>query len=309
MSARLFAHQIIEQFAAQRPLRAGSFIITLYGDAILPRHGEVWMGDIINLCKEVGINESLVRTAVSRLVASNRITGSKIGRKSYYKLTEESRKEFQHASEQIYSPPFPNSDIWTFVMNLSTQNREDLKRKMEKIGFGDPIHGLFLKPGNCHNELYYIFGDSLKDYAGLSFTAYLNEVETQLKDISKLTDGWHLDLIGAQYENFICRFEALHNALLEKNDLVGLEQLLIRQILVHEYRRIIFKDPRLPENLLPSGWTGVKAFTIFRDLYDMLANASEAYISEKFENDHDSLTANPELIAMRLHNLKKKKPT
>jgi len=46
-------------------LRAGSFIVTLYGDVVEPRGGRLWMGNIIETCASMGISETLVRTAVS----------------------------------------------------------------------------------------------------------------------------------------------------------------------------------------------------------------------------------------------------
>ncbi|WP_420549569.1 PaaX family transcriptional regulator C-terminal domain-containing protein [Curvivirga sp.] len=304
MNASTHTQSLISRFSEKRPIRAGSFIITLYGDAILPRNGEVWMGDIIAFCNEVGISESLVRTAVSRLVSSNRITGSKIGRKSYYKLSDRSRTEFHHAAGLIYSPPKLENDLWTCVLNLSTVNREDLKRKMERIGFGDPIHGLFMKPGDCQNELYYVFGDSLKDYAGVTFTANLDMIKDQLDDLSNLTKGWNLDDLTEQYQSFLDQFSAIHACLPFKDDLSDLEQLLLRQILVHEYRRIIFRDPRLPAYLLPNDWIGYKAYDLFADLYRALIQKSENYINHYFENAQDTLSPNEPVMNLRMNMLK-----
>ena len=40
---------LIKRFQQQRPLRTGSLIITLFGDAIVPRGGTVWLGSLIEL--------------------------------------------------------------------------------------------------------------------------------------------------------------------------------------------------------------------------------------------------------------------
>ncbi|MDX1737006.1 MAG: PaaX family transcriptional regulator C-terminal domain-containing protein [Alphaproteobacteria bacterium] len=300
MNAKDIAKRHINEFSQQRPLRAGSFIITLYGDAILPRNGEVWMGDIIQLCDQVGINESLVRTAMSRLVSKNRIVGTKQGRKSYYRLSDSSRSEFHNASPQIYSAPVANTATWTFVLNLNTANREDLKRKMERIGFGDPVHGLFAKPGNCENELYYVFGNDLKDYEGMIFTANLKDVFKQLPDPLEFSRGWNLEFLREQFDGFIEKYAPLHAAMMTQNNLEDLESLLIREILVHEYRRIIFKYPRLPHYLLPENYPAMRAFEIFSDLYRLLLPPSETYINTHFENDFGNLRPNEPATKHRL---------
>ena len=48
---------LIHNFQQKRPLRAGSLIITLYGDAIVPRGGTVWLGSLMALLEPIGISE------------------------------------------------------------------------------------------------------------------------------------------------------------------------------------------------------------------------------------------------------------
>ena len=55
------------------PLSAASFVVTLYGDLVAPRGGELWTGNIVETLSTVGIAEPRVRTALSRLVAAGRL--------------------------------------------------------------------------------------------------------------------------------------------------------------------------------------------------------------------------------------------
>ena len=48
--------------------RAKSLIMTVWGDAIAPHGGTVWLGSLIRLLAPLGLNERLVRTGVLRLV-------------------------------------------------------------------------------------------------------------------------------------------------------------------------------------------------------------------------------------------------
>ena len=301
-----YTRKIIDDFAAQRPIRAGSFIITLYGDAIVPRDGELWMGDIIQFCNQVGISESLVRTAVSRLVTSKRLQGSKVGRKSYYRLTENSKVEFKNAANKIYSTHPDHQGIWTFLINFAQNKREDLKRKMDRIGFGDPLSGLFMKPGFCETELQFAVGNLLKENPNLCFSATLKDVADNLIDLNLLTRGWNLQSFSDQYEAFCNNFRNLH-ASIDDHKMLSIsdqEQLLVRTIMVHEYRKIIIKDPRLPLDLLPKDWAGLKATEIFSDLYEALLSKSENFINQNFDTDGDKLAPNAPALNQRILDLK-----
>ncbi|MDH3589938.1 MAG: hypothetical protein OEQ74_11100, partial [Gammaproteobacteria bacterium] len=81
------AADLVEDFRAQRPIRAGSLLITVFGDAIAPHGGTVWLGSLIRVLEGFGINQRLVRTSVFRLVKDGWLTTEQIGRRSYYSLT------------------------------------------------------------------------------------------------------------------------------------------------------------------------------------------------------------------------------
>ena len=60
---------LLDRFQASRPVRAWSLIVTLYGDAIVPRGGSLWLGSLTGMMARFGIDAGHVRTATSRLVA------------------------------------------------------------------------------------------------------------------------------------------------------------------------------------------------------------------------------------------------
>ena len=60
--------RIIEQLKRE-PSRTGSIVITLFGDAIVPRGGSVWLGTLLEFFKTLDIDSGVVRTAMSRLAA------------------------------------------------------------------------------------------------------------------------------------------------------------------------------------------------------------------------------------------------
>ncbi len=53
---------------------------------------------------------------------------------------------------------------------------------------------------------------------------------------------------------------------------------LLRVLLIHDYRRLLLRDPELPEVLLPSDWPGQTARLSCRELYRRLAEPSEWHL-------------------------------
>ena len=79
--------RLLRRFRASRPLRAGSLLITIFGDAIAPRGGAVTLGSLIRLAAPFGLTERLVRTSVARLAQRRLAVARRAGRRSEYRLS------------------------------------------------------------------------------------------------------------------------------------------------------------------------------------------------------------------------------
>ena len=129
---------LIDGFQQQRPIRAGSLVISIFGDAIAPHGGAVWLGSLINVLEPFGINQRLVRTSVFRLAKDGWLQNEQIGRRSYYSLSEQGRTRFQDASRHIYSEPRQQWDgHWCLVMlaGVDGADRDDIRRELGWLGF------------------------------------------------------------------------------------------------------------------------------------------------------------------------------
>ena len=51
-----------------------------------------------------------------------------------------------------------------------------------------------------------------------------------------------------------------------------------RMLLIHEYRRILLRDPDVPQTLLPSDWPGTKARRRCAAIYRALRNTSDQWV-------------------------------
>ena len=76
-----------------QPISGTSLIISLYGDALSHRGGEVWLGSLSALLEPLGFGDRFVRTSVFRLQKEAKLDDEKIGRRSYNRETERGMKQ------------------------------------------------------------------------------------------------------------------------------------------------------------------------------------------------------------------------
>ena len=55
---------------------------------------------------------------------------------------------------------------------------------------------------------------------------------------------------------------------------------LVRTLLIHDYRRLLLRDPELPEVLLPADWPGQQARLLCKELYKRLEVLSGRHLDK-----------------------------
>lgn len=92
---------------------------------------------------------------------------------------------------------------------------------------------------------------------------------------------WDLNRIRKGYADFIDEYRDRLQKYLERlqkgENIEPSEYFTERFKLIHEYRRLPFFDPDLPEELLPDNWLRSKASTLFHEYHDLLAEKANKY--------------------------------
>src|ERR1700730_14828489 len=129
---------LLRNFRAQRPLRGGSLLITIFGDAIAPRGGAVPLGRLIRLAAPFGLPGRPVRTSVPRLARDGWLAAQRSGRRSEYRVTRGGGERFAEATQRIYGQsPRQWDGRWTLlVLPSSRPRRAQLRESLKWLGVG-----------------------------------------------------------------------------------------------------------------------------------------------------------------------------
>lgn len=273
------AATLVGRFRRQRPLRAGSLLVTIFGDSILPLGGVVTLASLIRLATPFGINERLVRTSVARLAQDGWLANRRDGRLSEYRLTESGRQRFADATRRIYASNPPDwSGRWTLVLlpDVSATRRAELRRDLTWLGFGQLEPGVLAHATLAATETTQACAGLVDGHQVTVFSAHTGNPAA---DRRIAATGWDLTSLAARYRRFITAFGPVRAALDSLAPPDPESAFIVRTLLLHEFRKVHLRDPLLPGPLLPPDWTGFAAYELCRELYARVFDSAEAYLA------------------------------
>ena len=279
--------RIIEQLKRE-PSRTGSIVITVFGDAIVPRGGSVWLGTLLEFFQYLDIGSGVVRTAMSRLAADGWLERNKVGRKSFYRLARQGRQTFDTATRHIYDPP-PSDWTGRFELLLigNGEDRDASRDALKNAGFGSPLPGVWVAPS----------GVPVPDEAARAIRLEVSAEDDSGRRL--LSESWPLDRTADAYQKFMKTFEPLHGWIGRGAPLTDAEAFTARILLIHHYRRVVLRDPLLPSALLPGDWPGRAARKLCGEIYRGLLPASEQWLDRHASNENGVLPKAEEELARR----------
>jgi len=277
---------LVAEFRSRPTIRAGSLIVTVFGDAIASRGGTVWIGSLIRALADFGINERLVRTSVFRLARDNWLEVDQVGRRSYYSLSEYGAAKFEQATQRIYGDPRQLWDgDWCLVLlaGLDAEQKESVRKALDWLGFGAISANVLAHP--------------TPDLADMEATLKRAGIDRQLVVMHGTTLGkkqdqamralvhrsWNLDEIDRRYSAFVGQFRPVYRAVQKGRRTDGRLAFQIRMLMIQEYRRILLRDPLLPAEMLPSTWNGTAAYQLCRNLYRLVFAPADEFLTREFE--------------------------
>jgi phenylacetic acid degradation operon negative regulatory protein len=259
--------------------RANSLIVTVFGDVVVPRGGTIWLGSLIALLAPFGLSERLVRTGVYRLTRDGWFTASHKGRRSCYSLSSTGNERFASAEQRIYAnATIPWDKCWTlvhFTSGMDSEHRQAVRRELRWLGFGQLSRTLNAHPSGNPAGLKNVLEKTGAANKAIVFHARADDAAPGLlREIS--ADAWDQDQLNADYQQFLQNFGAFaHPESLR--ELTPLDAFCLRVVLIHEYRRILLKDPGLPAPLVPANWAGGMARERCGEIYHAVHGRADVH--------------------------------
>ena len=270
MTAPVLAlESLIDRLHERGRLRVWSLVITVFGDAVVPRGGRIALVDLQSVMRRLRIEPGALRTALSRLASDGWVSRERQGRNSFYALADQGRQSFDVATRRIYASGHAQWDGgWSVIMAPpAAGERSATTAQLLEAGFVLLSPGVFLRPESASAPDPGALPEDM-----LVFQARASHLPA---DISAF---WKLASLAASYRTFIEAYSPLARAMGKKGSLSPIDAMAARTLLVHDWRRIVLHDPSLPDALLPRPWAGDEARELARRIYRSLMIDSEAWM-------------------------------
>lgn len=271
-------------------------ITTLLGDYWISRPEQLPSAALVRLTEEFGVSAVAARAALSRLARRDLLESSKVGRRTYYRLTDRAAAVLNDGRQRIMSFGLEQGawdGTWVVAAFSISEEQRDLRHalraRLRWLGFAPLYDGLWVSPtadadsaASVLTELEVptstIFRAKALDAAGLRAPQ----------------EAWDFDQLRRTYEGFAAQYSPLL-ARVRKGAVGASEALVARTGIMDTWRTFPNHDPDLPAELLPADWPRAAARDVFVEIYDTLGPLAEFRVKQivaEFE---------PELAALVAH--------
>lgn len=283
------AKEFLTIYQSTLKIQSKSIIATIFGDIVLPYGGNIWLKNLSLLAEPLGINERSVRTGLFRLNEEEWVFGTRLGRKSFYQLTDSASEQTQQISSFIYHQNNTEWDkswliVFLAIKSIDKKARSKLEQELQWMGFGSVSQHVWAHPQGSieHLESRILkLGLESQVVCMQANNIYHKESGLSLNDTQLAQLCSPTERVEKEYQSFINNMsplaEAMDSLLLsaQKSELTALRILLIDQ-----FRHAVLHDPHLPKQLLPNDWIGNTAWTLCQEIYQKLLAPTNAYYVE-----------------------------
>lgn len=255
-------------------VHARSAVVDLFGDHLRRRGWWAPVSALLALTATVDVAGPATRTAISRLVAQGWLEARSESGVRGYAASARARQRWERAHDRVYATAPPAWDGQWHMVHVDSggdrRRREQVTRTLTYLGYGRLGSGGWVSP-RPSSELE----PSLAPL-GVGWVA-VHGALTPAQHAAGLADRvWDLGGLAQEHRRFAA-------GLAPPSGVTGLgpeRAYRERTILVHEWRRFLFRDPDLPPEVLPHDWPGHQARRHFLALAAALAPAADRHVDD-----------------------------
>ncbi len=264
-----------EELAAQ----PRALIVTIYGLYARDTGGWFSIAALIKLMAELGVEESAVRSAISRLKLRGLLESRRVGGAAGYGLSARGSEILSAGDRRIFRQPRATADDGWLLAVFSVPEHERARRhalrsRLAWLGFGTVAAGVWIAPGQLAGETQDVLAaDDLAAYVSLFTAGYLAFGDVR----DKIGQWWDLARLEQLYQAFIDSAAPILARWKGGGHDQGQAFADYVRVLT-AWRRLPFLDPGLPQELLPADWDGARAAALFGQLQDRLGDLARDHV-------------------------------
>ena len=253
----------LKQLSGENSLKAWSVIITFFGDSVAPRGGAISTTTVQTVMATLNIGAGAVRTAFSRLAKDGWVTRQKVGRNTYYSLSDTGQASFSVAEAVIYAGPSTVGNVNTvnfFLVTGCPQKTKinDLNNNGIKVTKDSYLY-TFLSPQQINN---------------------LHTAQALISTVKRAdVPQWIVDKVAPpSVANHYKHLQKAADTISVNLPEDSLSALAIRTLLIHEWRRLLLRRDQSNSALLPADWPYQDCRQSVSNLYQLLSPAAESWL-------------------------------
>lgn len=270
---------LVERPAATAP-RSRTVLVTFLGSVVREMGNWMPIAGTVALLTQSGLDTSSVRTAVFRLKKRGWLESETRAGLRGYTLTPAALDALAAGDEVIWHArqPADLADGWC-VVNFSVPEsaramRHQLTGHLATLGFGNIGSAVWIAPARA-------LPAAQRAIAELDLTlhcaVFVGDYVAGQELTAMVRDGWDLDEIDRRYREFIEDHAAEADRLAGSAEIGGEEAFDTYLSVVNRWRKLPFRDPGLPTEVLPADWSGPTAVRLFERMVAMLEGPALAH--------------------------------
>jgi phenylacetic acid degradation operon negative regulatory protein len=265
-------------YGSEALVKARSLVFDLFGDYLRYRGGAVRLRALVALMECFDVPEPTVRVVAARLRKEGWLESRRDGRETTYALTDASWRLLDEGRERIFARATgPWDGQWHMAIYQVPESeralREQLRKRLSWLGFGALAPSVWVSPHDRTAEVRHGLDDAVR----LDVLHARSEGPEADRDMADR--AWDLAALDRDYAQLLQTYRPRLAAYRERLP-AGEEALVARMQLISGYRLFPFRDPDLPPELLPAGWSGRAAHEAFLQAHGLLRAPAEAFVDE-----------------------------
>jgi phenylacetic acid degradation operon negative regulatory protein len=262
-----------------------ALVFSLFGGYVLQRGVDIWTGSLIQALASLGFSDRMVRTTISRMKRMGYLEGRRVGRHSFYRLTDTGLREVHGARELAFGTLGTQWDgRWTVVTySVPEEHRElrdALRDSLKTFGFGCLVPGAWVSPHPLPVKME-------KEWQNIGTWPYLEIFKAEHVGPSEPGDfvshAWpHLPALADRYRAYRDKYGQVPDRF-EREALDNEDCFVLHMQSLFEFMSIIIEDPALPPVLLPEDWPRPDAQSLYLRLRQLLAEPAGHFFDEIYE--------------------------